>query len=206
MGFEKASITPEKGKPIPVHFNPTQYSLDHANQIAEIAVPGLPAPILQYIHGGSRTLAMELLFDTFEERKDVRRAYTDTIYGLLAIAPATHAPPICTFRWKDFEFRGVLERVGGRFTLFLEDGTPVRATLQISMKEHISVEKLVRASPTQSADHAKTYTVRSGDTLSSIAAAEYGNPAQWRPIARANRIANPLTLTPGTILVIPPLM
>jgi nucleoid-associated protein YgaU len=48
--------------------------------------------------------------------------------------------------------------------------------------------------------------VKLGDTLSNIAAAEYGDPNQWRPIAIANRIDNPRVLAPGRGLVIPPLL
>jgi len=209
MALEKATITyatPEGEEKIAVRFNPTQYSLDHGNQIAEIGIPGLSAPILQYVRGNTRTLSMELLFDTYEERTDVRKAFTDKIYKLLEILPSTHAPPICTFAWKDVILTCVLERVGGRFTMFLEDGTPVRATLTVSFKEYQTVDQLVRNTPTESADHTKTYTVKLGDTLSSIAAAEYGSPAQWRPIASANQIDNPRTLTPGRVLVIPPLL
>lgn len=205
MALAKATITPEGGQPIKVRFNPTQYSLNHGNQVAEIGVPGLAAPILQYVRGNARTLSMELLFDTYEEKSSVREAYTDKIYGLLAIDPDKHAPPICTVEWKELKFTCVLERVDGRFTMFLEDGTPVRATLNVSFKEYLTVDALVRHKPNQSADHTKTYTVKLGDTLSSIAAAEYGDPARWRPIATANRIENPRLLAPGRVLRIPPL-
>lgn len=212
MALEKATIIPTGGDAIQVLFNPTQYSLDKGNQIAEIGVPGLSAPILQYVRGNTRSLSMELLFDTYEEHPphnragdDVRTAYTDKIYGLLGIDAGTHAPPICTLRWKDFEFQCVLERVSGRFTLFLADGTPVRATLNVTFKEFLPVETLVRTPPTESSDHARSYTVRRGDTLSSIAAELYGDPGKWRPIAERNCIANPRRITPGDVLVIPPL-
>ena len=62
-----------------------------------------------------------------------------------------------------------------------------------------------RRTKTESADHTKTYLVARGDTLSSIAGAEYGDPAAWRPIAAANRIVNPRRLEPGSRIVIPPL-
>jgi hypothetical protein len=204
MALEKAFITPEDEEPIPVLFNPTQYSLDKSNQLAEIGIPGLGAPILQYVRGNTRTLAMDLFFDTYEQQSDVRE-YTDKIYGLLGIKSATHVPPICTFTWSDFTFTCVLERVGGRFTLFLADGTPIRATLSVTFKEFIDVEVEVRRTPTESADHTKTRSVKRGDTLSSIAAAEYGDPTKWRPVAEANRIDNPRVLEPGRVLVIPPL-
>lgn len=204
MALEKASITPKGKAKIPVLFNPTQYSLDKGNQIAEIGIPGLSAPILQYVRGNSRTLSVELFFDTYEQQSDVRQ-YTNQIYGLLEIDRDTHAPPLCTFTWGNFNFTCIVERVGGRFTLFLANGTPVRATLNVTFKEFIDVTIAVRANPTQSADHTKTHTVQRGNTVSSIAAAEYGDATKWRPIAVANGIDNPRLLSPGTVLVIPPL-
>lgn len=204
MALQKAVITPEGGEPIEVLFNPAQYSLDKSNQIAEIPIPGLGAPILQYVRGNTRTLSMELFFDTYEQQTDVRE-HTDRIYGLLAIDSDTHAPPVCTFRWGHFSFRCVVDRVGGRFTMFLTDGTPVRATLTVSFKEFIEVEVEVRENPTQSADHTKTTTVKRGDTISAIAAEQYRDPAKWRPIATANGIDNPRRLEPGRVLTIPPL-
>lgn len=204
MALEKAFITPEGELPIPVLFNPTQYQLEHSNQIAEIGIPGLGAPILQYVRGNSRTLTMELLFDTYERQTDVRR-YTEAIYALLTIKPETHVPPVCTFEWGGFSFRCVITSVSGRFTLFLGDGTPVRAILNVTFVETIDVEVEVRRAPTESVDHAKTHTVKRGETLPHIAALEYENPAQWRHIAKANRIVNPRRLMPGQVLILPPL-
>jgi hypothetical protein len=204
MALEKAFIKTEDDEPIPVLFYPTQYSLDQGNQIAEIGIPGLSAPILQYVRGNTLTLTMELFFDTYEQQVDVRK-YTNKIYGLLGIKSNTHVPPRCTISWGHFNFTCVLERVGGRFTLFLADGTPVRATLSVTFKEVVDVEVEVRSTPTESADHTKTRAVLRGDTLSNIAAAEYGDPTKWRPIAETNGIDNPRVLAPGRVLVIPPL-
>lgn len=202
MALAKAMITPEGEASIPVLFNPTHYSLVQRNSLHEKPVPGLSTPILQYLSGNGRTLSMDLFFDTYERRRDVRK-HTDRIYGLLNIRGPLHRPPICTFTWGSFNFRCMLESVTGSFTLFLPDGTPVRARLGVSFKEFVEVERQVRNPPTESADHAKTYLVRRGDTLSSIAAAEYGDPALWRPIAQANRMANPRILPPGTRLSLP---
>jgi len=57
----------------------------------------------------------------------------------------------------------------------------------------------------QSADVAKTRTVRRGETLSSIAAEEYQDPTRWRPIADANSLNDPRQLRPGQVLAIPAL-
>lgn len=202
MGLTKATITPEDGGPIKVLFNPNQYSLDRGNQIAEMGVPGMAAPVLQYVRGNARKLSMELFFDTYETGDDVR-THTNKIYGLLDIVASKHRPPLCTFAWGQFNLKCLVESVSGKFTLFLEDGTPVRATLNVSFKEYLEVEVLVKGPPTQSAVHAKTYVVRRGDTLSSIAAEEYDDPALWRVIADANEIADPMSILPGQKLGLP---
>jgi LysM repeat protein len=202
MALEKASLQADQEAEIPVLFNPTQYGLDSGNQYAEIGIPGLGAPLLQYVRGNSRTMSIELFCDTYEAGSDVRK-FTNAIYDLLSIRSETHVPPICTFRWGSFQFRGIVERVSGRFTLFLADGTPVRATLTLGMKEFVDVSVEVRRTPTNSPDRTKAYTVQRGDTLYGIAAANYGDPAQWRPIANANAIDDPLALAPGSVLTIP---
>jgi nucleoid-associated protein YgaU len=49
----------------------------------------------------------------------------------------------------------------------------------------------------------KRYVVRTGETLSSISAAVFRDPALWREIALANAIADPRAVAPGTVLTIP---
>ena len=52
---------------------------------------------------------------------------------------------------------------------------------------------------------AKSYTVKSGDTLSKIAKQVYGDASQWKRIHEANRakIPNPDLIHPGDELTIP---
>jgi hypothetical protein len=202
-----ATITPLGKKAIQVIFNPTQYQVTESNQFAEVSIPGVSAPPLQFVRANARTLSMQLFFDTYDpvldnvkQGSDVRN-YTKQIVELLKVDSDNHAPPICQFSWAEFSFVGVLEKADQRFTLFKSDGTPLRATIDVSFKElgQKQAEKALF-----SADFAKHYAVRRGDTLSSIAGTEYGDPALWRPIAEANDIDDPLGLRPGQVLVIPP--
>ncbi|MDQ2727580.1 MAG: LysM peptidoglycan-binding domain-containing protein [Actinomycetota bacterium] len=55
--------------------------------------------------------------------------------------------------------------------------------------------------PAPSTSH--TYTVRSGDTLSAIAAAKLGDYRKWPAIAQANHLRDPNFILPGQILVLP---
>ena len=109
------SITPPGGSAFKVLFNPNTYSVAKANHIAEAAVPGLNAPILQFVNGNARTLEMDLFFDSYEEGTDVSKE-TDKIYKLLMIDPDTHAPPICEIAWGSFTLTAVLDHVSGKCT------------------------------------------------------------------------------------------
>ena len=203
---------------VPCLFNPKELSVEKSNQFAEVNIPGLPSPIFQFVRGNARTVTMDLFFDTYEEGTDVRM-FTDRITGwdagsmfsklsggakgLMDIDSGLHAPPICLFIWGTFVFQCIIERVSKRFTMFLPEGIPVRAALNITLKEYREVDIQVKEIALQSADLTKRWVVKQGDSLWSIAAKEYGNPADWRLIAEANSIDNPRILNPGQELVIP---
>jgi hypothetical protein len=203
---------------VPFLFNPKELSIEKSNQYSEVNIPGLPSPIFQFVRGNARSVTMDLFFDTYEQGKDVR-IYTDQITGwdagsmysklpnekkgLMDIDSDLHAPPVCIFIWGAFIFQCIIERVSKRFTMFLPEGVPVRATLSVTLKEYREVDVQVKEISLQSADLTKRWLVTQGDSLWSIAAKEYGNPGDWRLIAEANKIENPRTLTPGEELVVP---
>lgn len=51
--------------------------------------------------------------------------------------------------------------------------------------------------------HPLRYTVKKGDTLSGIAAAQYGDASKWHAIADANNIRDPKALKTGQVLKLP---
>lgn len=189
---------------IPVLFNPTEYSLDKQVNYADRTLPGLGTPISQFVSGDAETLSMELFFDTYEEGTDVRE-HTDRIDDLLEVDADRHAPPVCRFAWGSLNFKSVLESASKTFTMFLPDGTPVRARIDVTFREYRRPGEEVVAVPRRSADRTETWVVTEGDTLWTIAAEQYGDPGRWRPIATANDIENPRRLDPGRELVLPPL-
>ena len=79
----------------------------------------------------------------------------------------------------------------------------MRATVDVTFKQYFEPDR--QSHRLQSADFAKRHVVRRGDTLSSIAFEEYGDPALWRHIAEENGIDDPLGLAPGQVLSIPAL-
>lgn len=188
---------------IPLKFNPSEYQLKKANNYAEIAIPGLESPPIQFIRGGAETLSMELLVDTSDTLDDVREKYVDKLRGLMKVDSNLHAPPIVSFVWEEQSFTGVLENLDVTYTLFDKGGVPLRARLNVTLKEYRPAAVQVRETPRSSPTVEKAWVVRRGDTLQSIAAAVYKDAALWRELATANDIADPRRLTPGRTLRIP---
>ena len=195
-----------KGEKAEVIFNPAEYSLQKGNQFASAPLPGLSNPVLSFVNGDADILSMELFFDTYTNRggSDVRDE-TKKIARLLDIDPTIHAPPPVRFVWGPLSFRAVIERLTQRFTMFREDGVPVRATLSVTFKEYKTIEDQLSERPTESSDWTKRRVVADQDRLCLIAAIEYGDPAVWRVIAEANEMDNPRILVPGQELRLPPL-
>ncbi|NYT10296.1 MAG: LysM peptidoglycan-binding domain-containing protein [Methanosarcinales archaeon] len=193
----------DKKYEVPVRFYPSEYTMEKSNEYAKKNIPGLDSPRLKFTRGNLETLSMDLIFDSYEEGKDVRE-YTDKISDLLKVDPAQHVPPVLKFVWGNVNFKCVLSKVQKKFTMFRPDGIPVRATLNVTFEEY-RTKNDSKEKPKQSSDRTKVYTIRQKDSLWSIAAIEYGDPALWRPIADANKIINPRVLEPGREIAIPPL-
>jgi hypothetical protein len=197
-------VSPKVDEPlIPLRFNPTEYQLQKQNTFAEIPIPGLETPPIQFVRGASEKLIVEVLVDTSDTLENVNEKYVDKLRGLMDLNAELHAPPIVIFKWDTQVFKGVLESMNTTYQMFTPEGVPLRAKLLLGLKEYRPVEVQVRESPTSSPDFEKTYVVRRGDTLSSIAGAVYRDPGQWRAIAQANNIVDPRRLLPGARLAVP---
>jgi hypothetical protein len=216
----KAFFT-RKDKPwliVPCLFNPENFSVTKSNEFAPVNIPGLSSPVYQFVRGHARSVTMDLFFDTYEESIDVRiftdritgwdtgsmfSKLPDAVKGLMDIDSDLHAPPICLFIWGTYVFQCIIDQATKKFTMFHPLGFPVRATVSVTLKEYREPEIQIRELKLQSADLTKTWVVKKGDSLWTIAAKEYGDPADWRLIADANQIENPRLLKPGQELIIP---
>jgi hypothetical protein len=188
------------GQAIEVMYNPEELRLDQGNQFSEVGIPGLDVSPIQYIRGRARTLSMDLFFDTYETGDDVR-GRSNAVVRLLDKDQRTKAPPVLMFSMGQFQFQCVLVDANQRFTMFLRDGTPARAVLAVKFQEFARVAFEIRQGfflgpPT-------LHHIADKQTLPALAANYLGDPARWREIARANRIADPFHIKPGTPLVIP---
>jgi len=205
MSLEKAIITNiDTGEEIAVLFNPKEYVIEKKTPWTELNVFGMDSPPVQFTMGERKRLAMELFFDTSEAKTDVRE-YTGKMETLMMVNAQEHRPPVLRFSWGNLSFDCVLEDLVQRYTLFRDDGTPLRAILKTVFKEYATAAAQLSNTRRESADHTKRMVIREGESISSISAREYNDPGKWRVIAQANRIEDPENIKPGTIVELPPL-
>jgi nucleoid-associated protein YgaU len=211
MALEKASLTNTVTRErVNVLFNPEEYTVSREVNWAQAAIPGLSAPLLQFVNGSMQTLEMELLLDSREDHRGVAagtdvRLQTSKVVDLMNIDATTHAPPPVLFVWGSLTFTCVLARATQRFIMFRPDGVPIRARLQVTFNEFRNVELEAKEIKRETADYSRRHTVCQDETLSGIAASIYGDPTLWRPIAIRNGIDDPRELPLGAKLAIPPL-
>ena len=204
MALVKATIiNTGTGEPIPIMFNPEEYSITRDAKFSDAKVYGLETPVTEFSHGMPETLSMELFFDTYETGVDIR-LFTERIANLLELDPRTDMPPVCLFVWGSLTFKCMLKSITKKFTMFNTFGLPVRATLSVTFHGYNELNFLLAKNPFRSLGHAKVYVVKEGETLSQIAWNVFQDPKLWREIADHNKIENPQKLQPGQVLRIPP--
>jgi hypothetical protein len=215
MGLTKATLTNlDTNDKIECLFNPTEYTIAKSNTWQAKPVVGRNVPKLDFTGGGSRTLNVELMFDVFEEAgKDVRdhinKLWTLTMIDESKKSSETNRsrPPLCLFQWGgNWHFKAAVTSLSVRYTLFRQDGTPVRAIATVALEEASDESDQPGTNPTSYAEAGmKRREVKPRDTLALIAYQEYGDSAKWRRIAEANRLDDPSDIQPGQILAIPSL-
>jgi hypothetical protein len=207
----------QDGENIPCMFNPNKYTISKTNQWTPGESKGKDCPPLEFGSGGAAKLSMELFFDTYSECEDPAsvkdvRGYTNKLWKLMLVDSNLKdekndkgRPPEVMFHWgHDLEFVAVITSITQTFTLFATNGTPVRATLNVTFEQARDPASRPAQNPTSGGvGGERVWTVREGDTLAWIAYAEYGDSTRWRPIAQANRLTSVRRLQPGMMLEIP---
>jgi nucleoid-associated protein YgaU len=194
-------------------FRPKEYTFTKTNSWPKDQKGGKNTPAINFGGGQPATLQMELLFDTYADGKDVRDEYVNKLWALMYVDEKKAKkeknkkarPPKVKFHWgKAWTFEAVITSLSVKFTLFLPDGTPVRATATVSFQQVEDTKDLPKQNPTSGGvGGERVWTVTDGDRLDWVAYQELGDTAAWRRIAEANRMGQVRQLVPGTILLIP---
>lgn len=110
--------------------------------------------------------------------------------------------PKLIFRWGPLHYLVNLNQVTINYTRFARNGTPVRATVDLTL--HVVPDDPTPTNPTSGGPAGRQSHVLTGaETLAGLATKTYGSPGGWRQIAAANGIQDPLRVKPGTLVYLP---
>lgn len=154
-------------------------------------------------------LTLELFFDASGKQDGsvvdaVEQLFGCTVPTEQSVGQQEPSPPLVVLHWGPIaSFPAFVTSVSVKYTLFTSDGLPIRASCSVSLEEMPS--EASRQNPTSGSDSVRRSRVLvEGDSLASVAYAEYGDPGAWRAVARFNGIDDPLRCGAGTRIVLPP--
>lgn len=210
-GLVPAQISKEGGADpiIQFMFNPNEYSISKTNTYSPGNKVAKNEPDTKFQQGNPVELTLTIWFDTYNDGLDAEdvRNYTDPLYKLMEVEGG--APPIIEFKWGRVILKGVITSLKQKFTLFKPDGTPVRTSVDLSIKQKANdhggadSESFKLSTTAGGPWPQKVVTATSATSLWSIAAATTGNASDWKNIAEANDIEDPLKLQNGSSIQVP---
>ncbi|NEQ44992.1 MAG: hypothetical protein F6K00_16095 [Leptolyngbya sp. SIOISBB] len=126
-------------------FNPDKVQFKEAIQVgeSESARTESGRPKVSFEYPKARTLRLKkIMFDTYESGEDIMATYIDLLrpsvqfQGYSTGTSYLPRPPIYKFIWGDKDYiTCFVEKLDYKLTMFLADGTPVRAEVNLSLKE-----------------------------------------------------------------------
>jgi nucleoid-associated protein YgaU len=217
-------VTPPNLGVVPFDFNPSEISMSRsASYKHKVQVrPEKPKdpgslPAWQDIRTSTISIS-KLIFDGLNTKVfcDTMLVWmSPTTGGLIGEAVAalfgsslSYDPPTLTFQWGPpmlgFMYNVKLTSCKVKYMRFTTAGIPIRAEVNLTMVEVPSDLGSLPMNPTSGGEPGRrSHTVGEGESLQSIATANYGNPGAWRRIAEVNGITDPTRIRPGKVVYLP---
>ena len=211
--LEKAFLEIEGGDQVPCLYNPETVTVGRRNNWVSTPMPGKGVPTLRYAGANSGWLKVDLVFDTTKDGTAVT-THTGKILALMDVDPSIPGsdeassnvrPPTVTFHWGDLHsFKAVVQGLRLSFTYFSSTGVPLRATMELELRQYEPSQAFGPQNPTSGTPHPhRVHRVQPGETLDRISARYYGDSTRWRLLASANGLEDPLAVRPGSLLNVP---
>jgi hypothetical protein len=206
--------TLDTGKRFTLPINPETYRQNFKVEYDQRRGHGSNAAELKYKSTAPKELQLEFVFDgtdTVEgykhkgvEVKDQISKFLETVYD---IQGEIHRPRFLEIHWGDFVFPCVLSNLDINYTLFLENGHPLRAKLNCTFLNYKTKEESGRLNRTSSPDLTHRRLIDPGERLDLLSWKIYEDPGQVLNVAKANGLTSIRNMAPliGKEIQFPPI-
>ncbi len=203
------------GETFEAMFNPESYSLKYENKFQRGQGVNTSGRQAKYSMNKPGKLTLKLILDdtgvsrlgargSDEKERDVYKKVHEFLELTSYMDGEIHEPKYLKVEWGDLIFNCRLESVNVAYSMFNRAGQPIRAELDTVFIGDIEDSKRLKKENKASPDLTRVRTVKSGDRLPLMAGRQYGDPAYYIQVARANKLNNFRKLKPGDGICFPP--
>ncbi len=137
--------------------------------------------------------------------KSVKEQLADLNAVVYEYVGKNHEPSRVRLLWGGIIFFGRMSSMTKQYTLFMADGAPLRAKVELQFLGSMSKSEEQLVSNRSSPDLTHIVTVKEGDTLPLLCNGIYGDPSYYPEVAKFNDLMDFRELVPGRRLIFPAL-
>jgi hypothetical protein len=198
-----------------VMFNPETYSLNYRNIYDQKQGINTSGRTARYSMSKSGNLSLTLILDgtgvdvyglsVFGKSIDVYKKVQEFLKYTYHMDGDIHEPKYLVISWGDLTFHCRLESVDVKYSLFDNNGVPLRAELQTTFFGDIEESSRLKQENKNSPDLTHSRIVKAHDRLPLMCEKIYGSPHYYIHVAKANNLLDFRDLKPGQEIFFPPI-
>ncbi len=201
---------PKLAVPFIAMFNPEQFAITETVNWQEDPPPGKDGKDLTFLKIQPREFTLEFTLDgTGVNTNGVKVPVTAQVVlfrkATTTIEPETHRSPYLLVQYGTFICNCILKSSTVTYTMFDMFGLPIRAKISASFIESTNSKLNSIMSMLSSPDLTHYVGVKDRDILPLLTYRVYKDQHYYLQVAKVNKLKNFRSLTPGTMLIFPPL-
>jgi len=194
------------GLPYVTMFNPETMSEGNAPRYNDERSLGSEGGKQRFVDIPPGSFNFEFLIDGTGASGDKREVFAEVALfkETVKLRSETHSPSFLMFVYGTFIKTGVLTNMSVQYTMFRSNGTPLRAKISITCREHTPKLLGLLKANFLSPDLTREHQVKVGNSLPLLCNAYYDSPRFYLEVARVNQLTSFRKLRAGQTLLFPP--
>lgn len=216
LAYSDASFTTQLGPAFVVWINPASYTYKYKICYNNRQAQGSNGPSPDFNRIATDTVTLDLIFDGTGVVPSPNPSLLPPPNGIADQLAAfqklvfdyngtIHSPNYLWLSWGTLQFQCRLQSLGLDYTLFMPDGSPLRAKASCTFLGFTSEQQLAKEANNSSPDLSHLVTVKVGETLPNLCYRIYGTSLPYLQVAAVNGLSDFRNLKVGSQLLFPPL-
>ncbi len=198
----------KKSQAFEVTLNPSDYKSVNGLKYSNVIYKGKTGDTPKFVATADEKLSFSIVIDNtgvVPDSRDVQETLKDLRKVCYDFVGTKHEPNVVQISWGGMIFDGRLTSISTDYTLFKPNGEPLRAKVELSFIDYLSVKESEAITKKSSPDLTHLVEVQAGDSLPLLCQKIYQDSSYYLEVAKINGITNFRNIKPGMKLNFPPL-